>query len=260
MITVDQGKCVGCGMCNYVCPGALMGMQDKKAYIAKPETCISCFHCAAACPTGAISNGDQPAVLEKAVEFGPEFAGTLADYLRSRRSIRRFKPQAVDEGLLQEALTLSQWAPSACNYHPLGWVVVNGKEKIDEMMELILQAAPEQPWMKDMVEGYARGSNYAFGNAHTMLFCYEKPNTGNAGLQDVAVALTYISLYLSAKGVGTCWSGWAKHSAEAVPAIRDGILKIPQDCVLRGAVMVGYPDENYPNIPARSEADVRWVK
>lgn len=51
-IRLDQGKCVGCGMCEAACPMQVDVTRD----INSPE-CIRCGKCKAVCPTGAVSWG-----------------------------------------------------------------------------------------------------------------------------------------------------------------------------------------------------------
>jgi len=54
-LELDEGKCVGCGMCLVVCPHAVMGMNDGHAQIEKRDACMECGACAQNCPTEAIT-------------------------------------------------------------------------------------------------------------------------------------------------------------------------------------------------------------
>ena len=39
-ISIDQGKCIGCGRCHDVCPGTLIKINEgKKAFIKYPKDC-----------------------------------------------------------------------------------------------------------------------------------------------------------------------------------------------------------------------------
>ena len=54
-LKVDEGKCVGCGVCGTVCPHAVMVMSDGHASIGDRDSCMECGACARNCPTGAVT-------------------------------------------------------------------------------------------------------------------------------------------------------------------------------------------------------------
>ena len=47
-------KCIGCGMCEEVCPHGVFSMADKKARIVEKNMCMECGACATNCPVNAI--------------------------------------------------------------------------------------------------------------------------------------------------------------------------------------------------------------
>ena len=52
---------------------------------------------------------------------------TLQDAVKGRRSIRKYKPDAVPRILLQEILEAARWAPSWGNTQPWEFYVLTGK-------------------------------------------------------------------------------------------------------------------------------------
>ena len=55
IITIDQDKCNGCGLCASACHEGAIGMVDGKAQLLREDYCDGLGDCLPACPTGAIS-------------------------------------------------------------------------------------------------------------------------------------------------------------------------------------------------------------
>lgn len=55
MVSVDSDKCVGCGVCEQVCPVGVFKVIDGKASVSNGDDCIKCGNCEGSCPAGAIS-------------------------------------------------------------------------------------------------------------------------------------------------------------------------------------------------------------
>ena len=54
-IAIDKKKCIGCGKCSEVCPGSLIKIDNKKAFIKYPKDCWGCTSCIKECPVNAVS-------------------------------------------------------------------------------------------------------------------------------------------------------------------------------------------------------------
>ena len=55
IITIDQDKCNGCGLCASACHEGAIGMVDGKAQLLREDYCDGLGDCLPACPTNAIS-------------------------------------------------------------------------------------------------------------------------------------------------------------------------------------------------------------
>ncbi|MDK2886191.1 MAG: ferredoxin [Thermosipho sp. (in: thermotogales)] len=54
-VRVDEASCIGCGVCENLCPDVFKMGDDMKAKVQQPETDLDCARDAAdSCPTGAI--------------------------------------------------------------------------------------------------------------------------------------------------------------------------------------------------------------
>ena len=69
IITIDEDKCNGCGLCASACHEGAIGMIDGKAKLLREDYCDGLGDCLPACPTGAISfeEREAPAYNEAAV-------------------------------------------------------------------------------------------------------------------------------------------------------------------------------------------------
>ncbi len=54
-IAIKKNTCIGCKKCVDVCPGSLIKMEEKKAFIKYPQDCWGCSSCIKECPVQAIS-------------------------------------------------------------------------------------------------------------------------------------------------------------------------------------------------------------
>ena len=54
-LSLNQEKCIGCGMCIEVCPHNVFKMIEKKAVIDDKDACMECGACSKNCPADAIS-------------------------------------------------------------------------------------------------------------------------------------------------------------------------------------------------------------
>lgn len=53
-LRVFQEKCIGCGMCEAVCPHAVFKIESKKSHIVERDNCMECGACMKNCPATAI--------------------------------------------------------------------------------------------------------------------------------------------------------------------------------------------------------------
>lgn len=54
-IIIDENKCIACGKCEQICPGNLIGKDEKgKAKMNYPKDCWGCAACVKECPAVAI--------------------------------------------------------------------------------------------------------------------------------------------------------------------------------------------------------------
>ena len=68
MVSIDQNKCIGCGMCVKDCFFGVLSLQDKKAVVS--GDCFHCGHCVSVCPTGALMLKSEVEKVDEAMALG----------------------------------------------------------------------------------------------------------------------------------------------------------------------------------------------
>jgi len=54
-LKLDEEKCVGCGMCLFVCPHAVLRPANGRVEIRDRDACMECGACSQNCPVKAVS-------------------------------------------------------------------------------------------------------------------------------------------------------------------------------------------------------------
>lgn len=96
IITIDQDKCVGCGLCANACQEGAIGMVDGKAQLLREDYCDGLGNCLPVCPTDAIS------FVEKEVE-APASSESKPDTLACGCPGTNMKTLKANEGISGDA-------------------------------------------------------------------------------------------------------------------------------------------------------------
>ena len=248
-ITFDTSRCVKCGKCVNLCPSRHLVMTDAGPE-AKPGSCMGCLQCAAACPQDAVMNDGGRATV-------PEPFDTVEALVMTRRSHRRYRPDAPDRRTLQWALDRAAYAPSGGNRRPTRWAVVLGADKRAAIKEAALAWCAETGYAPDLLKAVEKGRDPLTCSAPALIAGFEPEGSLNHGT-DTVIALTTAELLLSSRGLGTCWGGYMRRIADRAPVLRE-MLAVPEGWHVCGCLLAGRPSVEYPNIPARPAADIHWT-
>lgn len=271
MIQINEEKCNVCGICSRICPMGVLEIDSTKvkpvlSVVASMEkACFSCGHCEAGCPQGAISVLDnlkgEKIVLHKDLRISP---AQIGQHLRGRRSIRHFKEEPVDTDILKELMDIARFAPTALNLQPLHWSVISGREKVHTLSALVIERIKYQletneevlPYYKKFIEAWENDEDLILRSAPHLVIVHAHKDSRFASM-DAIIALTYMEVAAPAYGVGMCLAGGFQLAALHSEALLKA-LALPQEHVILGAMMVGYPRHQYLYIPRRKEASVEW--
>jgi nitroreductase len=161
------------------------------------------------------------------------------DYVFSRRSIRSYQPEDVEEGLVHDLLEAAMAAPSAVAKDPWQFVVIRNRS----MLAKIAEGLPNGKMLADAPVGVVVCGDLQ--RAHDGQLSYL--------LQDCSAAIENLLLAASTLGLGACWLG--VHPREERVAHIRLLLHIPEGVIPVAAIAIGWPAESHkPRTRYRADA------
>ncbi len=160
------------------------------------------------------------------MKFRPD---DLIEFLKTRRSIRRFKKEKVPMEIIEKMLDVARYAPSAHNSQPWRFIVIDDRDILDKLSRI-------------------HGGGKPLKNApQAIVVACDERASPDSYLLDCANATIYIQLAAHALGLGTVWIQTMRNIGD----IRK-ILGMPEHVVPASILAIGYPDEKpepRPRIP-----------
>jgi nitroreductase/NAD-dependent dihydropyrimidine dehydrogenase PreA subunit len=273
LITIDQDKCKRDGMCVKECPAQIIVFKEKGAFPALipdgEEFCINCGHCMAVCPHGALTlQTMSPAVCQRIQkDLLPEDI-RLRQLLQARRSIRYYKKDVVARELIAELIDTARYAPTGSNKQQVQWIVFENPAYVNRLAAMVIDWArlmipltTDEAMVKSMerkLKAWDSGEDVILRGAPHVIAVHSQGDLPFAEA-DCVIALTYLELYASTKGLGTCWAGYLTAAANFHEPLRKA-MAIPEGHRCFGMMMLGYPQYRYTRIPERNAPRVDWRK
>ena len=253
MIYFEKEQCVNCGLCIRNCCMGVLVPGEETPQVHPKRRCIQCMHCASGCPRKAIRFSEIPELYQ---EFPQK---KLKRLLMQRRSIRHFKEQLPDRGVLEDALKTAFYAPSGKNQKAYRITVVWGKAQVAALRDRCLSLCCEYGEAPELPKLMEKGTDLLTCGAPCMIVVHSPEDCLNPVL-DPAVYLVELELLLVEAGLGTCWGGYLRQVSDRFPEIRQW-LRVPEGSRVRCALMVGYADrEKYPNAVWHPEVPVTFLE
>ena len=175
----------------------------------------------------------------------------LHHFLRTRRSIRRFRSDPVPASVIERILETATYAPSAHNLQPWRFAIVQTstakarlgqalteKMRIDMTAEGVLQADIDKR-VKISLRRIEEAPVIILLCRDVTAIRKEEPEEHTMAVQSVALAGLQLLLSAHAEGVGGNWICWPLYAQEAVRAALD----FPDTWEPQGMFFLGYADE-----------------
>lgn len=195
----------------------------------------------------------------------------MFEMILTRRSIRRYLPDAVPRELIERVLTAAIWSPSAHNRQPWRFAVVESsaqKELLARAMgarlrrDLEADNAPAELIEKDVTRSYSRMTNapvlIALCLSLVDMDVYPDEKRSRAeyimAVQSVAMAGQNLLLAAHEAGLGACWMC----APLFCPDVVSEALDLPNDWQPQALLTMGYPAETREKTRRELQDGVLW--
>ena len=162
------------------------------------------------------------------------------DLLRTRRSIRRFQEQPVEQEKIDILIEAMLRSPSSRGLNPWEFVVVTDKDTLVRLS----QAKPH-------------GAAFLKNAPLAIVVCAD-PTKCDVWVEDCSIASILLHLTASDLGLGSCWVQIRLREHDAGQMAQDHvaeILGLPAGLVVESIIAIGYPAEQLPAHPRLSLPD-----
>lgn len=250
-IDIDDDKCIVCSKCIDDCPNSYLYLEDEKIHTHQ-KGCMECGHCYAICPQGAITMTNYDSADEEVVlmsEINPE---TLLNAMKSRRTIRQFKPDHIEDEKIEKILEAGRYSPTGANRQMVSYTILGSKQK--EAEEICLSLFRKGKKFGSAFAGYLKrieiDDNFFFKRAPLVIVVASK-STVDGGL-----ASSYMEIMAESLGLGVLYSGFFVMCCKMSRKLKK-LLELEKGYDVVTCMVIGYPDVKYQRIVPRKELKVK---
>ncbi|MGQ9468279.1 MAG: nitroreductase family protein [Nitrososphaerales archaeon] len=157
----------------------------------------------------------------------------VLEAIKTRRSIRRYRKDPIQEGLIFKILEAGRWAPSAGNSQPWHFILI----KDEQIKRSVAEATTYGKFLAEAPIGIA---------------VVISPEASTHPVEDGAIATQNMLLAAHALGLGACWIG--SYGSVYEEKVKE-ILNIPKEKRLLSIISIGFPAES----PRKTRKELREI-
>jgi nitroreductase len=188
--------------------------------------------------------------------------------IATRHSTRKFKPEMVEEALLEKVIEAGRRAPSGKSKNTNHFLVIRDAAVLDRLVELVqsefakMEITPDNEANIGGAIKLSKKGSYVFKyNAPVLIVVANKKNYGN-NMADCACAIENMMVAANALDLGSCWINQLKWLNED-----QRLLCLERELGLRdgervyGALALGWPSSGAPlrePLPRKGN-EVTWI-
>jgi nitroreductase/NAD-dependent dihydropyrimidine dehydrogenase PreA subunit len=271
LLTIDESKCTKDGFCAQECPAVIIRFSERsfpKILPIDEARCMDCGHCVAVCPHDALDHARIPMSKSPSIRKDLQINEAQAiQFLRSRRSIRRYQNRPVEKELIQKLIETARYAPTAGNSQTIEWLVITDKTKLREIGGLTVdwlreiaknpQVIAAAPYIPTAIAAWDSGYDAVLRGAPAVVIAMA-PKEAMNGLVDLTLALSYIDVLAQTMELGTCWAGLLEGALSNSETTRAAV-GIPGNFTHHYPIMLGYADVKYSRLPERKTPKITFM-
>ena len=229
---VEESKCLKCGACVRDCAfRALRSGDDGLPRLAFPDRCMRCQHCLAVCPVGAVTfDGRRPEDSLPVKGLALPGLDAVENWMRTRRSMRRFAAEDVDRATLERILKALGNTPTGCNARALTFTCFPTRKAMDGFRNDFIKAIERHRegtrllprWLAVPAIKLRKGGDDMFfrGSSGILIVSSDETAPGvTTPREDVAIACSHFEMLANAAGIATCWCGFLDLVQKEVPEL-----------------------------------------
>lgn len=173
----------------------------------------------------------------------------MLDFIKSRRSTRKFKNEMVPEELISQVVEAGRYAPSGGNSQSTHFIVIENREVLDKLANLAKTEFAKMEVTENTYKSLAnsinasKSGNYVFHyNCPVLIVTANKKDYGN-NIADCACALENMMLMANSLELGSVWINqlrWLNENPDLLDALKG--IGLEDDERVYGALAVGYAD------------------
>ena len=161
------------------------------------------------------------------------------ELLKSRRSIRKYKEQPIEDEKINQLKEVCLLSPTSKNKKPCEFIFVKDKEKL----KILSEAKP-------------KGGEMISSSALSIIVIVDSEKS-DVWIEDASIVSAYLHLTCHDLGLGSCWvqirnrmKDYEKNiSSETI--IKEA-FQIPNNYKVLSVIAIGYPDESKPGHKIKS--------
>ncbi|WP_405298122.1 nitroreductase family protein [Methanobrevibacter sp.] len=250
-IDIDADRCIVCSKCIDDCPNSYLFLENDEVHTGQ-KGCMECGHCYAICPQGAITMTNYDSIDEEVVlmsEINPE---TLLNAMKSRRTIRQFKPDPVEEEKIEKILEAGRYSPTGANRQAVSYTILGSKQR--EAEEICLSLFRKGKKLGSAFASYLKrieiDDDFFFKGAPLVIVVASK-STVDGGL-----ASSYMEIMAESLGLGVLYSGFFVACCKMSRKLKK-LLELEKGYSVVTCMVIGYPDVKYQRIAPRKNLKVK---
>jgi nitroreductase len=183
----------------------------------------------------------------------------VLDTITNRRSVRQYAARALERADLEAIINAGNSAPSGMNAQGWRFIVV---QDAAFRKQLAAAALPfYKQWLAAVPEEFralraeidAHTDDPVYYNAPAIVFVV---GFGMSADLDTPMVCENMMLAARSLGVGSCWVYFGQMALQD-PAVKIVLALQPGEKVY-GPILLGYPQEGFPESPAKKPATVTW--